>query len=54
MKLRCDGKSPCWSCQKSNLECNNKLPVSSKRAELDECMELAILSTLINTLLTSI
>ncbi|KAJ5335501.1 transcriptional regulator family: Fungal Specific TF [Penicillium brevicompactum] len=24
MKLRCDGQSPCGSCQKRNLECNNQ------------------------------
>ncbi|KAJ5754169.1 uncharacterized protein N7511_008322 [Penicillium nucicola] len=24
MKLRCDGQSPCGSCQKRNLECNNE------------------------------
>lgn len=33
MKLRCDGSSPCGSCQKRNLECNHDRIPSSKGYE---------------------
>ena len=42
MKLRCDGQSPCGSCQKRNLECNNEPPEPSKQPELDYSMELVM------------
>lgn len=34
MKLRCDGSSPCSSCQRRNLECNNERKAPSKSHEL--------------------
>lgn len=33
MKLRCDGSSPCSSCQRRNLECNNERKLPSKGHE---------------------
>ena len=35
MKLRCDGLSPCSSCQKRNLHCNNDRKRSTDTLELD-------------------
>ncbi|KAJ5092481.1 transcriptional regulator family: Fungal Specific TF [Penicillium alfredii] len=36
MKLRCDGQSPCGSCQKRGLDCNNERTALPKHSELDE------------------
>ncbi|PYI25800.1 C2H2 finger domain protein [Aspergillus indologenus CBS 114.80] len=35
MKLRCDGQSPCGSCQKRNLPCNNERKKQTTGLELD-------------------
>ena len=36
MKLRCDGRSPCGSCQKRNLICNNERTAGSSRLGIEE------------------
>ncbi|KAJ5729798.1 uncharacterized protein N7483_004306 [Penicillium malachiteum] len=36
MKLRCDGQSPCGSCVKRNLECNNERLTRPLQLDLDE------------------
>lgn len=43
MKLRCDGQSPCGSCVKRNLDCNNER-ISRPLNMFDEGMALHVLS----------
>lgn len=38
MKLRCDGQSPCGSCEKRGLQCNNERATKSKNPGLEEGM----------------
>ncbi|KGO75953.1 Zinc finger, C2H2 [Penicillium italicum] len=36
MKLRCDGKSPCGSCQKRNLLCNNERTAGASHLQIEQ------------------